>query len=161
MSDAPWITEAKKYIGQKEIKGTKHNPFVLRLWSIIRAPFTDDETPWCAGFVGGMLEAVGIKSTRSAWARSYRNWGVDLLAPVPGCIVVFERGPTSGHVAFALGRDRFGSLLCLGGNQGDMVKISPFGRGRVLDYRWPAGIAVPKATLPVMTSDGKISTNEA
>lgn len=161
MADQPWVTEAKKYIGQKEIKGTKHNPFVLRLWSLIRAPFTDDETPWCAGFVGGMLEAAGIKSTRSAWARSYRTWGVGLSSAVPGCIVVFERGPTSGHVAFVLGKDRAGNLMCLGGNQGDMVKVSPFSKARVLSYRWPAGVRVVKDALPLIASTGNLSKNES
>lgn len=134
-----WLTAARQFIGQGEIKGRRHNPLILQWWTAIRAPFTDDETPWCAGFVGGILESVGIKSSRSAAARSYRNWGVKLGKPVVGCIVVFERGPANGHVGFYVGKDSRGNLRILGGNQGDAVNIKPFSVDRVLAYRWPTG----------------------
>src|SRR5437868_11136252 len=98
--DPRWLIKARSYIGLKEIKGRKHNPQILQWWTLIRAGFTDDETPWCAGFVGGVLESVGIKSSRSAAARSYLKWGVKLDEPVPGCIVVLERGAANGHVFF-------------------------------------------------------------
>ena len=66
-----WLAQARKYLGQKEIPGPRHNAFVLRLWGLIRAAYRDDETPWCAGFVGGVLEEVGLRSTRSASSLSY------------------------------------------------------------------------------------------
>lgn len=71
MTEPVWLRIARGYLGQREIVGRKHNPLILRWWQRIRAPFTDDETPWCAGFVGGVLEEAGIKSSRSAAARSY------------------------------------------------------------------------------------------
>src|SRR6478735_4519617 len=101
MYECPWLAEARKYIGQKEIAGPRHNSWIVSLWKKLKLAFNDDETPWCAGFVGFCLEAVGIQSTRSAAARSYQNWGVQIDRPVPGAIVVFWRGsPTgySGHV---------------------------------------------------------------
>jgi uncharacterized protein (TIGR02594 family) len=161
-AEPPWIVEGMKHIGLSEIHGSQHNPAILRWWSLIRAPFTDDETPWCAGYVGGVLESVGIQSTRSAWARSYLNWDVRLNHPVKGCVVVFERGPQSGHVGFAVGRDSRGNLMVLGGNQGDVVSIKPFPLSRVLGYRWPKERPVPLyKTLAVIASDGALSTNEA
>ena len=157
-----WLAAARGYLGERELKGRRHNPLILRWWTLIRAPFSDDETPWCAGFVGGVLESVGIRSSRSAAARSYLNWGRALPAPRLGCVVVFERGPVNGHVGFVAGADRAGNLLVLGGNQGDAVSIKPFSRGRVLGLRWPADAPLPEATpLPVLTSSGAVSRNEA
>ncbi len=158
-----WLAEARKHVGLREIAGRKHNPVIIRWWTLISAPFRDDETPWCAGFVGGVLEHVKIKSSRSAAARSYLNWGQKLDRAVVGCIVVFSRPGSawSGHVGFVVGVDTAGNLLVLGGNQGNMVSIKPFSRNRVLGYRWPTGIAVPDGKLPVLRSDGKLSVNEA
>lgn len=48
--------------------------------------------------------------------------GEDLL-PELGCIVVFTR-QGGGHVGFAVGRDKFGNLLILGGNQSDAMTIA-------------------------------------
>ncbi len=165
MVDPRWLAEARKNIGQKEIAGRKHNPLILRWWTLIRAPFTDDETPWCAAFVGGVLESCGVRSTRSAAARSYQNWGVGLKRPALGCIVVFWRGSPSsanGHVGFVVGETRSGYLLVLGGNQGDAVNIRPFDRARVVAYRWPKGEPLPDASrLPLLSATGALSTNEA
>lgn len=163
-SKPKWLVEALKGKGQREYYGRKHNPYVLQLWRYIRAPFTDDETAWCAGFVGGMFEKVGIKSTRSARARSYMNWGVKLSRPRVGCVVVFWRGNKNGpfgHVGFVVGITKKGDLLVLGGNQGDMVSIKPFDTARVLSYRWPAGHPIPEDDLPVLSSNASRSTNEA
>ncbi len=165
MIEPTWLIEARRHLGLREIKGAKHAPMILKWWSTIRAPFTDDETPWCAGFVGGVLEAVGIKSSRSAAARSYLKWGIGLERPVPGCVVVFWRGEpssASGHVAFVAGVDRAGRLMCLGGNQGDAVSIAPFAASRLLGYRWPADSPVDRsARLPVIESTAAASSNEA
>ena len=162
MTEPRWLAQARSHLGAREIAGRKHNPLILRWWTLIRAPFTDDETPWCAGLVGGVLESIGIRSSRSAAARSYLQWGRALASPRPGCIVVFERGPKFGHVGFVVGADRSGNLLVLGGNQGDAVSISPFSRGRVLGYRWPANEALPEAApLPVLAHGGAVSQNEA
>jgi uncharacterized protein (TIGR02594 family) len=161
VNESAWLIEARKYIGQREIKGTQNNPLILKWWTAIRAPFTDDETPWCAGFVGGMLEAVGIKSTRAASARSYCNWGLPLDAPELGCVVVFERGPGHGHVGFVVGRDMPGNLMVLGGNQGDAVNVSAFSPSRVIAYRWPAAVPLIIAPLPRYADGGALSRNEA
>ena len=156
---------AKKYLGTKEVKGTKHNPLILRWWTAIRAPFTDDETAWCAAYVGGVLEESGIRSTRSASARSYLKWGKPLDKPAVGCVVIFWRGSRdgwSGHVGFVVGKDRLSRLMVLGGNQGDEVNVRAFPLERVLGYRWPDGMQLPPTgmeTLPIV--NGQLSMNEA
>ncbi|WP_119309626.1 TIGR02594 family protein [Cohaesibacter haloalkalitolerans] len=165
-----WLQVGRSYLGLREYKGNRHNPKILEWWVKIRMPFTDDETPWCAGFVGGVLEECGIRSTRSAGARSYlwQNWGTRLSGPAVGAVVVFWRGSktgANGHVGFVVGRDQHGNLMVLGGNQGDAVTIRPFSMDRVLSYHYPAGVAIKSAigfsSLPVVDSNGMLSTNEA
>lgn len=148
----PWITEARRHIGLREIKGAKHAPDILQFWrDIRRSGIKNDETPWCAAFVGACLERAGIQSTRFESANSYMTWGVKLAHPVVGCIAVFTR-EGGGHVGFVVGQDKDGNLQVLGGNQGDMVKVSTFGRARVTGYRWPVGVPVPNEPLPVVAA---------
>lgn len=166
-SNPIWLQNARHYLGLKEVPGKKHHYKILDWWRLTHLAFKDDETPWCAGFVGGTLEEVGIRSSRSGAARSYTKWGVKLSQPAVGAIVVFWRGSRKGyqgHVGYVVGQDRYGHLMVLGGNQGDAVSIKPFTYSRVLGYRWPSGESLPTAMnykLPVLTSDGKASTNEA
>lgn len=162
MSEPKWIEIARKYIGTREIKGAQHEPRILRWWKLIkRGGIKDDETPWCAAFVGGVLEEAGIISSRFESAKSYLTWGLRLLSPVNGCIVVFERNG-GGHVGFVVGRDKNGNLLVLGGNQGDAVNVKAFPLSRVAKggYRWPSNVPVPKAALPILAA-AEISKNEA
>jgi uncharacterized protein (TIGR02594 family) len=145
-----WLVRAREFNGTREIPGRGNNPQILKWWSLIRAPFTNDETPWCAGFVGGVLEECGIKSTRSASARSYEKWGRRLDRPVIGCIIVFSRRG-GGHVGFYVGETKT-HVLVLGGNQGDMVNVSRYPKNgsslKITGYRWPADepltVAPPK-----------------
>lgn len=164
MYECPWLALARKYIGQKEIPGPRHNPLIVRMWERIKASFRDDETPWCSAFVGSVLELSGIQSSRSAAARSYQNWGVKIDKPIPGCIVVFWRGSPkgySGHVGFVTGMTRNGNLVVLGGNQGDAVSEAAFTMDRVVSYRWPLGVPVPQEALKTGWQNVKVSTNEA
>lgn len=166
LGDPAWLVQARKYLGQKEIAGPQHNPHVLRWWKAMGTAIKDDETPWCGGFVGGILAEVGITPAKNgAMARAWNSFGKKLDKPAVGCIVVFWRGTkagTAGHVGFVVGRDQRGNLMVLGGNQGNAVSIAPFDTARVLGYRWP-GIAPYESryTLPVVNSNGKVSTNEA
>lgn len=168
MQQPHWLKEALSYIGTKETPGPKHNLKIVSMWQKIKSSIRDDETPWCAAFVGSVLEDCGITSSRSAAARSYAKWGTKLTGPAVGAIVSFWRGsPTgwSGHVGFIVGKDQAGNLMVCGGNQGDAVNIKPFALDRVLAYSWPQSIAKPYETgmntLPIVQSDGRLSTNEA
>lgn len=151
MSEPKWLTEARKHIGLSEIKGREHSAEILQFWKDIkRGGIKDDETAWCAAFVGAMLERSGVKSSRFESAKSYLEWGGLIGSPVLGCIVVFTR-QGGGHVGFAVGRDKAGNLLVLGGNQGDEVSIRAFPVSRVSGYRWPAGVAAALEPLPLMS----------
>lgn len=147
MSGPRWLAEARKHIGQREIAGRRHNPLILQWWTLIHAGFTDDETPWCAAFIGGVLESCGIRSTRSAAARSYEKWGTRLDRFVPGCVVTFARRG-GGHVGFAVAEGR-NYIDVLGGNQGDRVSIARFSKRSAslkwTGYFWPKGEPLPNA----------------
>lgn len=146
-----WMIEASKFIGLKETKGSKHAQAILDMWKAIkRGGIKDDETPWCAAFVGACLEQVGIQSTRFESAKSYLSWGVKLDHPALGCVVVFSRDG-GGHVGFVAGWSPSGNLLVLGGNQGDEVNIREFPLSRVSGYRWPLNEPLPVGSLPIGT----------
>ncbi|MHB0925088.1 MAG: TIGR02594 family protein [Gallionellaceae bacterium] len=156
-----WLAEAQKHIGTREIPGEKNEPKILQWWKAIRrGGIKSDAVPWCAAFVGGCLEAVGIVSSRYESAKSYLAWGQPLSAPVHGCIVVFER-TGGGHVGFVVGEEPTGRLMVLGGNQRDMVSIAPFDRARVAGYRWPSAIPLPGEALPQLASAQASSQEEA
>lgn len=178
MSELNWLQIAKSYIGTQEIKGVEHSPAVLALWKsafdAVNQPiaeiFTNDETAWCGGFVGGVLAQSGlghhIPKTFSM-ARSWARAGTPLGKPTYGCVVVFWRGSpksASGHVGFCVGQDKAGNLMILGGNQADAVNIKPFSKNRVIAYRWCGTQPNPaphRYTLPILASDGRVSSNEA
>lgn len=173
MTEVPWLTIARDLIGLREIKGAQHEPEILRLWRDAHLPFTDDETAWCAGFVGGVLERANINSTRSAMARSYTLWGIDVfedrdVTRIPlGAVLVFSRPPseTSGHVGFATAYTSDGRVMCLGGNQKDSVNIAPFDVDRILTARWPAefsdDLRIEYQTIQPVTTNLQSSRNEA
>ncbi len=174
MTELNWLKIAREYIGQKEINGTKHNPIIVQLWKLafeatkqpMPAVFTNDETPWCGGFVGGVLAKAGLAHhipKSFAMARAWAAAGTKLDKPAYGCVVVFSRDG-GGHVGLVVGRDRYGNLMVLGRNQGDAVNIKPFAKSRVLTYRWCGTQNLPAAgryNLPVLTSDGRVSKNES
>lgn len=162
LADPVWIAKAKEYLGQREIKGPHHNPHVLKWWKNIGAPFTDDETPWCGAFVGGVLSEVGIKPQKGgASALAWKAFGKKLTKPAVGCIAIKER-KGGGHVTFVIGKDKAGRLLCIGGNQNDAVTIAAYPPSVFVAYRWP-GIAPyqERYNLPVLDTKGHASVTEA
>jgi uncharacterized protein (TIGR02594 family) len=161
--DPIWLQHAKQFIGITEIAGPKHNESVLEFWKLVKlSGIKDDETAWCAAFVGAMLEKSGIKSTRSEAARSYLTYGIQ-CKPTVGAIAVFDRSTSTkawlGHVGFVVGEDSSGNLLILGGNQGNAVNVKAFSRHRLITCVWPLEQPL-KQYLPLLTS-ADLSTTEA
>ncbi len=131
---------AKKNVGLKEWPGAKHNPEIVAMFEAADNGWVkDDETPWCAAFVGAILGQAGMSGTGRLNARSYLNWGeaVDLAKAVQGDIVVFWRGTRDGwqgHVGFFSGL-KDGKVQVLGGNQGNAVSIAEYPVSRLLSVR--------------------------
>lgn len=130
---------ARKELGQAEKPGTDHNMRIVGYFDATHYKATADEVPWCSAFVCWCLEHAGIRSTRSAAARSFLEWGVALDEPEIGCVVVMKPASpdagATGHVTFYVGKNTDGKLLCLGGNQANRVKVSAYDRDRVAGFR--------------------------
>jgi uncharacterized protein (TIGR02594 family) len=121
-------------------------------------------TPWCAGFVNGVLGAQGIKGTGSLAARSFLNFGNATDNPKPGDIVVLGRGgdPSKGHVGFFQGYDANGRILVLGGNQGadGRVSVSSQSPDNLLGFRTAGAVTEHSAALPNYTPEGLAAIQE-
>lgn len=136
MGDMPWMDWMRANIGEHEIAGSKHNPFIVSMFKYTTYKTDSDETPWCAACVCTALEENGCKSTRDASAISYAHYGLpcDL---VPGCIVVIRRADGGNHVTFCDHVIDGKSFAGLGGNQSDSIKISTYARSKIIATRWP------------------------
>lgn len=158
------MVEAKKYVGLKEIPGPKHNSTILKWLKELKAWWSDDETAWCGVYTAKCFQACGLAIPKyymraKAWSD---GWGIKIDKPIPGCVVVFDR-EGGGHVAFVAGINSKGNLICLGGNQGNMVKYSPFSIDRVVGYFVPKDYPNINYTekLAVINNTETLSTNEA
>ena len=115
---------AETEIGTVEWKDGS-NPKVVAYFKDAGHPeVTDDQTAWCAAFVGAMLYRSGMAGTGMLNARSYLSWGeaVDRKDAQPGDIVILSRGNSTwqGHVGFFV-RDNGSTITVLGGNQANAV----------------------------------------
>lgn len=144
----PWLTVANSLIGTREKRGAVDNPKIVDMFRLSGHGWVkDDETPWCAAFVGACLRLSGYASTNKLNARSYLDFGQKLKTPRHGCVVVFWRkGKNSGfgHVGF-FDREKNGKIYVLGGNQGgaktEEVNVKGYAKDRLLGYRWPVATA--------------------
>jgi len=116
------LAAAGEYLGEKEWPGARHNPVITGFFEGSgNASVQDDETPWCAAFVGSVLAQIGLQGTGKLNARSYMDWGVPVAMKevMPGDVVVFWRGSPSGwqgHVGFVV-RLEGDKVVVRGGNQ--------------------------------------------
>lgn len=148
----PWMHTAIGEMGVKELSGSASNARIeeyrdtcskdaggnLGPWALRQ---DDGDIPWCSCFVNWCMLRAGIEPTRSAAARSWLSWGLDLdpTRRKRGAVVILTR-KGGAHVALDTGETGAsgGWLLC-GGNQGNRVSIAPYAESRVQGYRWPEG----------------------
>jgi len=141
-SSTPWLQFAREELGEHETVGAADNPRIVQYLRSTTLPSSlaeDDATHWCSAFVNFCMEKAGFEGTDSASARSWEDWGVELVEPVVGCVAVFWRNsPTSGegHVGFYMGETET-TIKTLGGNQSDAVNITSQQRSQLLSYRMP------------------------
>lgn len=165
MKDPVWLKVARKFIGQKEVKGIQSNPWILSLWDTVPwiwasyARKDDSLAPWCGAFMRKVMIDSDIKSPRKWWsAREWSTWGMPLSTPLFGSIgVMIRKG--GGHVGIIVGRDNAGNLLVLGGNQGDAVSVAAFNPSRFTAFVWPRGHEIILGQLPILSA--ALSVNEA
>lgn len=181
--ELPWVKFMRDHNNKvKEIPGTRHNPTIIGWlqemsnYSLAsKSWWKDDETAWCGLAVGIAMGRTNRFVVRDwfrarAWADS--NSMTQLTRPAYGAIVVFSR-TGGGHVGIIGGKDQAGNLMVWGGNQGNNLNCKPFSKSRVLGYYWPSlwdshtrkpikkVPAAHRYDLPLVKSDGRLSTNEA
>jgi len=170
LAEPAWLVSARKDIGVREWKGPKHNPIILGWLKRLGAWWSNDEDAWCGVFVAHHLQNAG-RGVPKHWYRALAyadpTYGTRLDNPCVGCLAVFTR-TGGGHVAIVVGIDKYGNIMCLGGNQSDQVSIIPFNIARNPVWIWPPmangvrSAPLPERySLPLLKSDGKVSVNEA
>jgi len=143
---------ARKELGTYEwAEGS--NPKVDAYFDEVGYPAFNDDTAWCAAFVGAILGRCGVRGTRSLAARSYLAWGqkVQEHEIQPGDVVVSWRvAPDSwqGHVEIAT-EWRGSTLWTVGGNESDAVREAPYDFDRFLGAR---RASPPREKINVATS---------
>lgn len=164
--ELPWVAEARKHVGLREIKGKQHNLTILSWLKKLQAWWAEDETPWCGVFTAHCLQSSGFTRAKLNirsfsvypyhWYRAldYLNYGAKLSKPAYGCIAVKTRNG-GGHVAFVVGRDvKTKKLVCLGGNQGNAVSFALYSDSEFEAFMWYGVTANPAAhryDLPQLT----------
>ena len=158
--DPAWVRIGRSDIGQREIVGPKHNPWIAKGWAKLGwGGYNDDETPWCGFAVADWLNRAGLPYPKAfPSAASYATYG-DAVKPMLGAIGVKKR-KGGNHVFIIVGITPDGLYYkALGGNQGNMVSIVDIAVEDVNFVRWPKG--QPRTDyLPVLPR-GTISKSEA
>ncbi len=131
---------AMEYYGLKEIRGEQNNHIILGWFQDIGYSWVqDDETAWCSCFINWLAFSLGLESSGKLDARSWLKVGEDVSIPKRGDIVIFWRESITswkGHVGLYIpSRYDEENVYSLGGNQGNMVNITPYPVERVLGYR--------------------------
>jgi uncharacterized protein (TIGR02594 family) len=145
-SPFPWMKYALQECGQREVAGKTHNNPRIAKYHTTVGHAKDDETPWCSAFANWCMQQTGLRGSGRANARSWLTWGKQCLGRgIFGCVVVFSRPPAAwqGHVAFYVGT-LSGKIVVLGGNQKNSVCVMGYPSRRVLGYRWPADLPIPR-----------------
>ena len=166
-----WLEAGLKFVGLKEGANTADNKTIID-WAKeeggdIAKEYTHDSIPWCALFQNMMLTRAGLKGPETLWALDFAGkWpSLKLIGPAVGAFAPMLRNG-GGHIVCVVGKDQHGNIMGLGGNQSDKVSIVPFPLSRLnKGFWWPSSVPLPvnvgMTALPVVRSDGKVSTNEA
>lgn len=163
LPELSWIAEARKYVGLKEIKGSKHNPIIISWLDNLKAWWSEDESAWCATFVTHCLAESRITYPKH-WYRAldYLNYGTRLIQPAYGCVAVKSR-KGGGHVCFVVGQTKEGKLVCLGGNQNDMVCFALYDKKDFEAFMWYGRTSQPaqgRYNLPILSDVKATSITE-
>jgi len=125
--------------GIREIPGPQEdNPEIMKYFREIGQTWVmDDETAWCSAFVNWVCKSLEYSYSGKLTARSWLNTGYRVQNPIPGDVVILWRESISswkGHVGFYINHDAE-NIYILGGNQNNMVNITAYPVGRLLEYR--------------------------
>jgi uncharacterized protein (TIGR02594 family) len=129
-NDSVYIT-ANTFIGMNEHKNRKTLRQVTKVDPV--------KTPWCAAFVNGVLNLMGLPGTGSNTAKSFTKYKQGTTSPEKGDIVVLRRkGGSGAHVGIFNGfvvRNGKKMVAVLGGNQSNKVSVAYYPTSKVITYR--------------------------
>lgn len=143
----PWLQEAIRLVGLREIPGEGSNPSITSMANELNIDYDNDDIPWCGLFMAFCIGCTLPKETMPTYplrARAWEKFGVE-EPPQLGALMVFWRGTRNsgnGHVGFYFGEDD-DAYHILGGNQSDMVNVVRIAKGRFLSSRWPLTGMIP------------------
>ena len=135
--NAELVKVAAGEYGVNEIPGDKSNPDINKYFDIIGHTWADDEVAWCSAFVNWVAKSTNHEYSGELTARSWLSKGHKVEQPEPGDLVIYWReSPASwkGHVGFFFNRVD-SHIWTLGGNQDNMVKVTPYPDYRLLGFR--------------------------
>ena len=170
MKELDWIAEAKKHLGKREVGNTNTSKDIEQ-WQeyLLGFPIKKGHylygVPWCGTFVAYCLKKFGI-AIPTNWFRAldYTTKGTPLKAPCYGCVAIKTR-KGGGHVCFVVGRDKkTGKLVCLGGNQNNMVCYALYNESDFQSFMWYGKTSRPadhRYDLPVLDNVRATGVTEA
>jgi len=165
-----WLEAGLKLVGLREGAGSGDNQQIID-WAKeeggdISKEYNHDSIPWCALFANHILTHVGLKGTETLWALDFAGkWpSVRLDGPAVGAFAPMLRNG-GGHIICIVGKAANGNIMGLGGNQSDSVSVAQFPLSRLnKGFWWPEGQPLPVVgidKLPIVTSDGRVSSKES
>lgn len=157
MTEPRWLTLARSDLGVRETPGVANNPVLMKRFSsitkLLGIAYNADSVPWCGAIMAWWMKQCGVATPAIAVrASSWATWGMPLVRPVPGAVLVFTR-QGGGHVTLYVGEDTT-YYYCLGGNQGDAITIARLEKSRKPAIRWPK--SEPLKGRPVMMAAGGV-----
>jgi uncharacterized protein (TIGR02594 family) len=132
-----WVKTALKEVGVKEVAGKGNSARVLEYHDTASGNYSSDEVAWCGSFINWVMLHHEEKTVKyPERAKSWLSFGKSSIVPVVGSIAIKSR-EGGGHVCMVIGKDKDGSLYCIGGNQNNEVNISKYPKEVFLDFRVP------------------------
>jgi uncharacterized protein (TIGR02594 family) len=158
----PWLAEAIRIKGLHE----QRDYSTLKRWFDASVAWIDPrEIPWCGAFVATVMRRWKPEIDLPENPLGARNWGRfgEPCEPQLGAVLTFWRGSPGGwqgHVGLYWGEDD-AAFHVLGGNQSNAVTVTRVSRDRLLQARWPQGIAQTNRRVRLSRAGQPLSTNEA
>lgn len=156
----PWYDELMRRKGLHEVRNKiELSKFLKSDGAALGDP---SKLPWCGDAIETVInltlpnEAMVVNPY---FARNWARFGVP-CEPTKGCILVFSRGPKSGHVGLYSGEDKT-HYYVLGGNQSNSISISRVAKSRLIASRWPKTVPLGAVDKGSIVAGAVITKDEA
>jgi uncharacterized protein (TIGR02594 family) len=148
--------------GLTEVPGAADSPTILG-WAknLHLTDYTHDSIAWCGLAMAYAAQQAGkAVPSQPLWALNWALWGTPVAEPMLGDVLTFKRDG-GGHVSLYVGEDSE-AYHCLGGNQGDAVKIVRIAKSRLYKaVRPPYNNQPANVRKVILSATGALSQNEA